>query len=415
MVRDINPMEAKIMDKLEEALKNYGINGTIAGISNGPVVQLIEFKPAPGTKIKNITASLDDIARELGTPSLRVESLEENGTIGFEVPQENRQTIHFKDLLNSDEFMHNHAILPIILGTDIRGNTVVADLDKMPHLLVAGTTGSGKSVGLNTFIMSLIAAKKPTDVQFVMIDPKRIEFTIYNNQQYMLFPVITDMSEASAALGYLVEEMERRYGLFEENLVKNISEYNTKTRPLPYIVCIIDEFADLIISDKKIEDYVLRLAQKARAAGIHIILATQRPSVDIVTGIVKANFPYRLAYKTAGAADSRTILDTTGAEKLLGLGDALFLGSDGSVKRIHGAFISDPEIGEMLSPYKSPVKPLPFRKAEVSSPVSQQKMSKSIFKRIWDFWASLRQKDKKLIMNGIVFLFGLFSGKQKKK
>lgn len=404
------------MERLTEILKHYGVHGEISNISEGPLVKLIEFKPEPGTKLKTVTSALDDIARELGIPSLRVEAIEKNGTIGFEVPAAQRKNIDFKSLLSSQDFIEFKGDLPIIFGTDITGKPVIADLASMPHLLVAGTTGSGKSVGLNTFILSLIAKKKPADLKFILIDPKRIEFSIYNRQKYMLAPVVTEMTDADNSLAYLVSEMERRYGLFEEAMVKNISEYNSDVGHLPYIVCVIDEFADLMAANKKTAAAVQRLAQKSRAAGIHIILATQRPSVDVVTGVIKANFPCRLAYKTASAADSRTIIDGAGAEKLLGRGDALYLAADGLLKRVHGAYLPGREIAMMLEPYRGEVQPLPVISSK-TAPSSKTKGNSSVgfFKSMWNFWASLRQKDKKLILNGLAFLFGLVTGNKKKK
>ncbi len=298
--------------------------------------------------------------------------------------------------------------LPLCLGVDIAGKPVFADLAKMPHLLMAGTTGSGKSVGLNSFILSLIARKNSDELKFVLIDPKRVEFSVYNDQSYMLAPVVTDNAQASAMLAYLVEEMERRYGLFENELVRNISEYRQKGGKLPYIVCVIDEFADLIAADKKVEISVQRLAQKARAAGIHLVLATQRPSVDVVTGVLKANFPTRLSYKVASQADSRTILDMPGAEDLLGRGDALFLPQNGEIKRIHGAYVSDVQIGEMLRPYRRKIKPLPLRQEETPATEKQVKSKAKekpgFFRRCLNWWSSLRVRERKTIIRGLTYL-----------
>ena len=345
------------MQDLKEILSHYGVKGNITGVNVGPLVRQIEFLPEPGTKIKNITASLSDIAREMGVSSLRIEAIEKSSKLGFEIANDKMETVDFEAIIESQEFKNAKGELPICLGVDIRGTPIFADLAKMPHLLIAGTTGSGKSVGLNTFILSLIAKKKPADLKFVLIDPKRIEFAFYNNQRYMLGPVVTDNTQATAVLEYLVGEMEARYTRFEKELVRNIGEFNEKHTPMPYIVCVIDEFADLMAADKSVDNAVQRLAQKARAAGIHLMLATQRPSVDVVTGVLKANFPTRLAYKVASNADSRTILDMGGAEDLLGRGDALFLPQNGELKRIHGAYVSDEQIVSLLKPHAGEVKP----------------------------------------------------------
>lgn len=403
------------MQNLTEVLMHYGVQGKVVRENSGPLVKLVEFLPQPGTKIRNITRSQEDIARELGISSLRVEALEENGTIGFEFPADEMKIIDFKNILQSPQFLDTKAVLPLIMGVDIKGTPVIADLAKMPHLLIGGTTGSGKSVGLNTFILSLIAKMKPADLKLVLIDPKRIEFSVYNNQKYLLAPVVTETAEASATLEYLVGEMETRYALFEENLVKNILEYNNNVGHMPYIVCIIDEFADLMSVDKKVEASVQRLAQKARAAGIHLILATQRPSVDVVTGVLKANFPTRLSYKVASAADSRTILDSGGAEKLVGRGDALFVSANGDLKRIHGAFMPDNDIAAMLNPFRSEVKPLPIKKADVIVGSKSIGKSKSFLHMLWDFWTSLRKRDRKAVVDGVKSLFNLFNGFKKRR
>ena len=303
---------------IERVLGHYGINGRVVGERRGPLLQLTEFEPAAGTKIKKLASALDDIARELKVSSVNVEPVPGSNSVWLEIPAETPETVDFASLADSRACKEFKAALPLCLGVDVRGEPVTADLAKMPHLLVAGTTGSGKSVGLNTFILSLIKAKKPEEVRFVLIDPKRVEFGIYDNQQYMLAPVVTDNRQAVEMLARLADEMERRYLRLRESMTRNIAEYHSRVGLMPYIVCIIDEFADLAATGPEAEKYVRLLAQKARACGIHLIVATQRPSVDVVAGVLKADFPCRLAYKTASAADSRTILDTGGAEKLLG-------------------------------------------------------------------------------------------------
>lgn len=392
------------MTDLEAVLSHYGISGKEIEIRKGPLIQQIIFEPAAGTKIKSITTHLNDIARELRLKSLRVEPVPDSAYLGFEIPADKFETVDFSSILKTNAFKNAQGILPILLGVDITGTPRFADLTKMPHLLVAGTTGSGKSVGLNSFVLSLIARKTPKELKLVMIDPKRIEFGVYNNQQYMLYPVITDNSEAAEALQNLVMEMERRYTLLEENLVKNIAEYNRQAdAPLPYIVCVIDEFADLMVTEKDVSPLVQRLAQKSRAAGIHLIMATQRPSVDIVTGVLKANFPTRLAFKVASGADSRTILDMPGAEDLISRGDALFLSSDGSFLRVHSAYISDAEINAMLKPYRAKVAPMPTTKAEATNQNEQVKSN-----CIFEFWCSLKSGERKTIISWFLAMVTLF-------
>ena len=409
------------MTDLKAILEEYSIYGEVSGEKQGPLLKQIEFTPKAGTKLKNIIAAQKDIARQLGTSSLRIEQIEGVNKIAFQMPADEIKTVDFKAILDNDNLWQKQGELPICLGVDVVGTPVFADLAKMPHLLVAGTTGSGKSVGLNTFILSLMKAKKPADVKFVMVDPKRVEFSVYNNQKYMLTPVVTENEQASATLAYLVDEMEKRYSAFEENMCKNIKDYNAEYGHMPYIVCVIDEFADLMAADKNVEGYIRRLAQKARAAGIHIILATQRPSVDVVTGVMKANFPTRLAYKVASSADSRTILDAAGAEDLIGRGDALFLASNGELKRIHGAFMPDKQIAEFLEPLRATTKPIKLKEVENTSvSVAQPQKEKkkvSFFRRIWNFWASLRQRDKKLIINALFAFWGYVvgSGKRRKR
>ena len=395
------------MANLESVLKNYTISGEIINETRGPLLKIIEFEPAPGTKLKNITMSLEDIRRELGVASLRVEPAETGNTLLFEIPAENFETVDFKRMLDSEEFAKAKTkyALPICLGADIKGTPVFADLAKMPHMLIGGTTGSGKSVGLNTFMLSLIAAKKPADLKFVMIDPKKIEFTIYNNQKYMMGPVITESWDAVKVLSLLTTEMDKRYDIFAENMVKNLAEYNENgDGHMPYIICVIDEFADLMAVDKSVEKDVMRLAQKARAAGIHLLLATQRPSVDVVTGVMKANFPTRLAYKMASRVDSQTIIDMPGAENLIGRGDCLFLASDGALKRLHGSYMPDEGIAEMLKPYEGNVKPWNFpEQEEVVAKGSTGKQvvvkKESFIKRCWKWWCDLGTRKQQQIIN----------------
>lgn len=405
------------MRDLLEVLKNYNINGTISRQTRGPLLEIIEFEPAAGTKLKNIAAVSEDIRRELGVSSLRIEPAPTGSAILFQVPAASFETVDFKKLLTTPEFAaaKEKQTLPLIMGADIKGAPIIADLAKMPHLLIGGTTGSGKSVGLNSFILSLIAAKKPAEVKFVLIDPKRIEFSVYNNQKYLYTPVVTETAEAVAVLAYLAAEMDKRYDLFAENMSKNLADYNRNAdEKLPYIVCVIDEFADLMAMDKNVEKDVMRLAQKARAAGIHLILATQRPSVDVVTGVLKANFPTRLAYKVASTADSRTILDAAGAEELIGRGDSLFLAADGSLSRLHGAYLPDSEIAAMLEPYRGAVKPLKLTYGAGASVALKDKPQEPFYKRAFNFWSSLRQKDKDMIIRGVKYLIAFIAGRMSK-
>ena len=403
------------MTDLTEVLSHYGLRGQVVARHRGPMVQQIEFAPAAGTKIKTVRAVLPDVVRELGVSSLRVEALPESGNLGFELPAPEYQVIDFKQILAGPEFAAAKGELPICLGVDVTGHPCFADVAKMPHLLVAGTTGSGKSVGLNSFILSLIKRKTPQELKLVLIDPKRIEFSMYNNQQYMLAPVVTDNAEAVETLAYLQREMERRYRRFEQSGSRNLGEYNRQNPPLPYILCVIDEFADLVAADKNAEKILRLLAQKSRAAGIHIMLATQRPSVDVVTGLLKANFPTRLAYKVASAADSRTILDMTGAEDLLGRGDALFLPQNGELKRVHGAYIDDAGIREILAPYAAKVAPLePKQTAEKQKPKAAAEKGKAgWFARLWRWWTSLKVRERKTIIAGLAALLNWLLGNKK--
>ena len=393
------------MAELIEVLSHYNVFGEIAETIQGPLITQIKFKPQAGTKLKNITSSIEDIARETGLKGLRVSNVCEDNCIGFEVPNETLETVPLNNILNSAEFKSQNGALPINLGVKIDGTPLFADLAKMPHLLVAGATGSGKSVGLNAFIVSLIEAKRSHELKFVLIDPKRIEFSVYNNQEYMYMPVITDNNKAALALKHLVEEMNNRYTLFETSKTKNIAEYNQKNKKIPYIVAIVDEFSDLVLTNKSVETYIQLLAQKARAAGIHLILSTQRPSVDVVTGSVKANFPSRLAFKTASGVDSKTILDTTGAEDLLGRGDGLYLAGSGELTRIHGAYISTEEIEAILEPYKAEVKEILKGEKEQTNNKKEEKPKKKktffLFAWIVALWKYLGKREQKKLIKMI--------------
>lgn len=402
--------------KLNQILANFGIiGGSVGQISDGPLVTDVEYKLPEGTPFSRIQKFERDIGRELGITGVRISEIPNSVYIQIEVPQAEPQSVAFGPILYSAEFLKANYALPICLGVDMRGNPIMKDLSKMPHLLVAGTTGSGKSVGLNSFIVSLIHKKTPQELQFVLIDPKRIEFSVYNNQKYMLRPVITDMNLASICLSQLVGEMNNRYTLFEQQTVRNIAEYNAKANvKLPYIVCVIDEFADLIMFDKSVEQQVQMLAQKSRAAGIHLIIATQRPSVDVITGSLKANLPTRLSYKVASPADSITILNTTGAETLIGRGDSLFLEENGTLTRILGAFISDSDIENALAPYRCqmPKQTTAYeleqakyaeQKEEQKKAVAEKK-SGGFFVWICDIWNRLGVRNQTKIIKAIFSL-----------
>ncbi len=410
--------------KLNQILANFGIiGGSVGQISDGPLVTDVEYKLPEGTPFSRIQKFERDIGRELGITGVRISEIPNSVYIQIEVPQAEPQSVAFGPILYSAEFLKANYALPICLGVDMRGNPIMKDLSKMPHLLVAGTTGSGKSVGLNSFIVSLIHKKTSQELQFVLIDPKRIEFSVYNNQKYMLRPVITDMNLASICLSQLVGEMNNRYTLFEQQTVRNIAEYNAKANvKLPYIVCVIDEFADLIMFDKSVEQQVQMLAQKSRAAGIHLIIATQRPSVDVITGSLKANLPTRLSYKVASPADSITILNTAGAETLIGRGDSLFLEENGTLTRILGAFISDSDIENALAPYRCqmPKQTTAYeleqakyaeQKEEQKKAVAEKK-SGGFFVWICDIWNRLGVRNQTKIIKALFsFVFGMLGAK----
>ncbi len=360
---------------LEKKLEDFGVRGSVVTVSPGPVITTFEYEPAPGVKINKIVNLSDDLALALRAVSIRIVApIPGKAVIGIEIPNENREMVRFKSLVASPAFERSASRTTLCLGKDIVGNPVVAELDKMPHLLIAGATGTGKSVGLNTMICSMLYKADPEEVKFIMIDPKRIELSGYDGIPHLISPVVTDVKKANNALFWAVREMERRYELLAENKMRNIGQYNKKAaklakqsqkegtdnlEKLPYIVIIIDELADLMMaSSRDVELALTRLAQMARAAGIHLILATQRPSVDVLTGIIKANFPTRLTFQVSSRTDSRTIIDANGAETLLGNGDMLFLPpGTAKLQRIHGAYISEAEIGRIIACLKEQKKP----------------------------------------------------------
>lgn len=337
----------KVSKQLEQKLKNFGVSGKVVGISPGPVVTTYEYSPAAGVKINKIAGLADDLALGLKAQSVRVVgSVPGKAALGIEIPNPNRSVVYIRDLLASEECRASKDKLAIVLGLDVVGSPAIANLAKMPHLLIAGSTGSGKSVAINTIIASLLYNATPEEVRLLMVDPKRIELSGYEGIPHLLHPVVVEPKLASRALMWAVREMERRYKLLEVARVKSFDSYNeVSEEKLPYIVIIVDELADLMmVASKDVEASIARLAQMARAAGMHLILATQRPSVDVLTGLIKANFPTRISFKVSSKVDSRTILDTSGAEHLLGSGDMLYLANgSSSLQRVHGAYISEAE------------------------------------------------------------------------
>lgn len=337
---------------LEQKLLDFGVAGKVVEICPGPVVTMYEFAPAPGIKINKVSSLTDDLALALKTQSVRIVApIPGKGVIGIELANEHRQVVFLKELLASDVFKQHKGALPLAIGKDIVGHSVVTDLAKMPHLLIAGATGTGKSVGLNAMILSLLYCQTPKNLRLLLIDPKRIELSLYEGIPHLLHPVVSAPKDATRALKWAVLEMERRYQLLEAAQARNLDGYNkTMEQPLPYLVIVIDELADLMmVSSKEVETSIARLAQMARAAGIHLLIATQRPSVDVLTGLIKANFPARISFKVSSKVDSRTILDVMGAERLLGMGDMLFLPpGTASLQRIHGAYVSEKEIGRVV-------------------------------------------------------------------
>lgn len=377
---------AQLSELVETRLKEFGVDVKVVGVHPGPVITRFELDLAAGLKVSKITGLAKDLARSLSVVSVRVvEVIPGKSYVGLEIPNVEREMVRLKEVLDDPSYQQSKSPLTVGLGKDISGRSVVADLCKMPHLLVAGTTGSGKSVGLNAMLLSILYKSSPKEVRMILIDPKMLELAVYDNIPHLLTPVVTDVKESANALRWCVAEMEHRYQLMAALGVRNISGYNERVNraitqkkplldplwhpsqsekpeplaPLPYIVVLIDEFADMMmVVGKKVEEYIARLAQKARAAGVHLILATQRPSVDVITGLIKANIPTRIAFQVSSRIDSRTILDQPGADQLLGHGDMLFLPPGvGICQRIHGAFVGDDEVHKVTDELRRTAKP----------------------------------------------------------
>ena len=344
---------------LEKILLDFGVSGNIKKVSNGPVVTLNEFEPAAGVKVSKIINLSDDIARNTSSESARIATIPGSNTIGIELPNITRENVYLSEILDNADFKKKEIKLPIALGKSISGKPIIGDLSSMPHLLIAGTTGSGKSICINTIILSLLYRHTPDKCKFILIDPKMLELSTYEGIPHLLCPVITEAKKAASVLGWVVKEMESRYRLMTKEGVRNIDGYNSKHKfPMPYIVVVVDEMSDLmLVAGKEIENYIQKLSQMARAAGIHIIMATQRPSVDVITGTIKANFPTRISFQVTSKIDSRTILGEQGAEQLLGKGDMLYMSSANRIIRIHAPFVSDNEIEKINNFLRSQAEP----------------------------------------------------------
>ena len=344
---------------LEKILMDFGVSGNIKKVSHGPVVTLNEFEPAAGVKVSKIINLSDDIARNTSSESARIATIPGSNTVGIELPNNYRENVYLSEILSNPDFKKKDIKLPIALGKNISGKPIVGDLTSMPHLLIAGTTGSGKSVCINTIILSLLYRHTPDRCKFILIDPKMLELSTYEGVPHLLCPVITEAKKAASVLGWVVKEMENRYRLMTKDGVRNIDGYNGKHQlPMPYIVVVVDEMSDLmLVAGKEIENYIQKLSQMARAAGIHIIMATQRPSVDVITGTIKANFPTRISFQVTSKIDSRTILGEQGAEQLLGKGDMLYMSSANKIVRIHAPFVSDNEIEKINNSLRAQAEP----------------------------------------------------------
>ena len=386
---DLLQQNAKL---LETVIKDYKIDAKVVGINPGPVVTLYELEPAPGTQTKRIINLTGDIARSMSAESARISNVRNKNAVGIELPNQEREAVNLKEIFGLKDFDTSNALLPLVFGKDISGKNVIQDLHKMPHLLIAGTTGSGKSVGLNAMILSILFSLRPDQCRFIMIDPKRLELSVYDEIPHLLTPVVTDPKKAIFSLKWLVAEMEKRYKIMSKIGVRNIESFNKKINEqklngeiivektqtgfdsqtgkpifeekrinfdnLPYIVVIIDEIADLmVVSGKDVETCIQRLSQMARAAGIHLIVATQRPSTDVITGTIKANFSNRISYQVATNIDSRTIIGEQGAEYLLGQGDMLYMSGASNIRRVHGPFVSDTEVAKVVKFLKAQGKP----------------------------------------------------------
>ena len=358
--RERNQTEDKLDESLlEKILLDFGVEGKIKKINRGPVVTLNEFEPAAGVKVSKIINLSEDIARNTSSESARISTIPGSNTIGIEIPNLSRENVYLSEIISSKNFSKTNTNLPIALGKSISGIPIIGDLSMMPHLLIAGTTGSGKSVCINTIILSLLYKHTPEKCKFILIDPKMLELSTYEGIPHLLCPVITEAKKAASVLGWVVKEMESRYRLMTRVGVKNIDGYNAKhDLAMPYIVVIVDEMSDLmLVAGKEIEGYIQKLSQMARAAGIHIIMATQRPSVDVITGTIKANFPTRISFQVSSKIDSRTILGEQGAEQLLGKGDMLYMSSANRIVRIHAPYVSESEIDKINNFLRSQAEP----------------------------------------------------------